>query len=159
MTALPSISQEILASTYQVEQNALGEFVFCSEDCPVMTEKVRVEPTGYVAAPYHLPDTVNHRPVTVTVYFALNRSRLNHRAQQILKQNLPALRSAPTIYLRGWADSIGGKHTSINRKLARQRALAVKAWLRQHRIKATIKIATSPACCSQKDSRAVVLRW
>lgn len=144
---------------YTIEQNEIGDFVFCrSGDCPAVSKKVLAE-VGSLYAPVSLPQAAQGQGEPVTVFFSLGSSRLGVESRNGLSAVLPKLKNIEVIYLRGWADSIGGKQTAINRKLARQRAAAVAKWLRRHGVKAKIFARAAPPCCNSTDTRSVVIRW
>lgn len=146
-----TVSETIYAerAEYTVEQNEIGEFVFClNDDCRSYERKVLAEMPIYTL------------PVrSVRVFFKLGSSRLGAEAARTLRDVLPNLKNTDTVYLRGWADSIGGRNTAINRKLSRQRADTIKKWLIRQGVRSKILTHSQPACCNQDNTRAVVITW
>ena len=143
---------------YVVEQNEIGEYVFCrSDECPKITQKELDDGAGYMPPPSHMPQP--RYTNTYRVFFSLGSSRIGREAKTTINHALPTLKSAGTIYLRGWADSIGGKITPINKKLAIQRAQAIRMYLKTHGIKAKINTESAPPCCNKEDTRSVVITW
>ena len=141
-------------SAYTIEQNTIGTYVFCAnDDCPKATPKTITE-----ALPYVLTPAVGTTPqYKYKVYFALGKSNLNQTATKHLNHWLPELKQANTIYLRGWADSVGGKNTAINRRLSKQRALNVQTWLKKRGVKAHVVLNSQPPCCNQQNTRIVAI--
>lgn len=143
---------------YTIEQNAMGEFVFCLNlDCPAISPKVLAESYGPANVPAYQANAAGYN--TFNVFFNLGSSRLGAKAVQKLEVMLPKLREADIIYLRGWADSIGGKNSRINRKLAHDRAKKIQNWLKSKNVRGQIKIASVPACCNQQNTRSVHISW
>lgn len=139
---------------YTVKQNDIGEYVFCkNNDCPVWERKELAE------TPFSdgLPELRDEQ--SVRVFFNLGSAKLGAGARETLQNVLPKLQNTNVIYLRGWADSIGGKNTKINRRLAKQRAEAIRTWLRQNGVTVHISTASNPACCNRDDTRTVVITW
>lgn len=145
---------ELSQETYTVEQNQLGEFVFCrNEECSGFERKVLEE------QPVYAQTQTNFQQDEIRVFFNLGSSHLGAEGVRTLKRVLPKLKNTQTVYLRGWADSIGGRNTAINRRLAKQRAAVIGKWLRKHNVSAKIRTASSPACCNSDDTRTVVITW
>lgn len=158
MSRTPPASAEPVAAPLEVsiEQNGLGEYVFCLGDCPAWTQKT----LSHTPRPPAVPKMALPKSDTIQVYFALASSKLSNSSKQQLSAHLPTLKQAKRIYLRGWADSIGGKDTRINRRLARERAGQIKQWLSRNGVTAAkISSTVDPACCNRDDTRAVVINW
>lgn len=177
--------QPIRRLDYSIEQNALGEFVFCKTgECLQTTPKIIDEPT--VQAQPNLPvayfpssledmkpqaaafSAANTRVKkqkkilsgSLKVSFPLGSSRLGAVAVKNLKGSLPKLIQAETIHIRGWADSQGGKRTAINNRLAQERAKKIRLWLVERKVPPhRIKLSTKPACCNRNDSRTALVSW
>lgn len=148
-----NVSPEAQEQVYSVDQNAIGEYVFCMNgECPERTPKVLAE---YI--PY--PQPAVHRD-SIQVFFKLADSRLKPSAVSTLSNVLPDLIRADRILVRGWADSIGGRQTKINKRLAKERANVIRNWLvKQGVVTEKIRVEYSPACCNASDTRTVVIRW
>ncbi|EMT0236320.1 OmpA family protein [Neisseria gonorrhoeae] len=158
LTACAAPKQEVAGlpqdATYTVEQNQLGEFVFCrNEECSGFERKVLAE------QPVYAQTQTNLQKDEIRVFFNLGSLHLGAEGVRTLKRVLPKLKNTQTVYLRGWADSIGGRNTAINRRLAKQRAAVIGKWLRKHNVSAKIRTASSPACCNSDDTRTVVITW
>lgn len=158
LTACAAPKQEVAGlpqdATYTVEQNQLGEFVFCrNEECSGFERKVLAE------QPVYAQTQTNLQKDEIRVFFNLGRTRLSVLTPSAPRCELPKLKNTQTVYLRGWADSIGGRNTAINRRLAKQRAAVIGKWLRKHNVSAKIRTASSPACCNSDDTRTVVITW
>lgn len=124
LTACAAPKQEVAElpqdATYTVEQNKLGEFVFCrNEECSGFERKVLAE------QPVYAQTQTNLQKEEIRVFFNLDSSHLGAEGVKTLKRVLPKLKNTQTVYLRGWADSIGGRNTAINRRLAKQRAAVI----------------------------------
>lgn len=142
------------AAEYTLEQNEIGEFVFClHQDCREYERKELAQTSSY------LPPIEIAEKKSINIFFNLGSSRLSNGAMNTLREMLPKLRNMEVIHLRGWADSIGGRNTAINRRLSRERANAIKKWLIRHGVKGKILIDSKPACCNQNDTRTVVITW
>lgn len=118
LTACAAPKQEVAGlpqdATYTVEQNQLGEFVFCrNEECSGFERKVLAE------QPVYAQTQTNLQKDEIRVFFNLGSSHLGAEGVRTLKRVLPKLKNTQTVYLRGWADSIGGRNTAINRRLAK----------------------------------------
>lgn len=134
----------------------MGIFVFCkANDCPNSSDKT----LAVIKQPVYVPSTAIVNPVgsTYKVYFALGKSGLSKTATQNLQTWLPDLKKAQVIHLRGWADSIGGKQTAINKKLSLARAKAVQNWLKKQGVQARTSLSSQPACCNRENSRMVAI--
>lgn len=156
---VPSNTADINRESYTIEQNNIGEFVFClNDDCQAYERKTLADIPAYVPP---ASVSVERQPnrADVRVFFNLGSSRLGAEAIKTLRELLPKLKNTDTIYLRGWADSRGGRNTAINRKLSRQRAQVIKRWLLKHGIRARITTQSQPACCNQDNTRVVVITW
>ena len=140
---------------FTIEQNTIGTYVFCTNaDCPKATAKTIAQAIPYIPS---VP-AVNAAPqYKYKVYFALGKAGLDRTATNHLNRWLPELKQANTIYLRGWADSVGGKNTTINRRLSKQRALNVQAWLKKRGVRAQVVLNSQPPCCNQQNTRIVAI--
>lgn len=165
---------------YAIEQNELGEFVFCKTgECLQTTTKViaEAEPVmpmqSFPVANFDndvqrmgstpikkISQKKKHRSGSLKIAFALGSSRINAKATRNLNVVLPKFIHAETIHIRGWADSNGGRNTAINNRLAQERAKKIRAWMIERKVSAAkIKIQTKPSCCNRQDTRQAVVSW
>lgn len=169
---------------YAIEQNGVGEFVFCKVgECLQPTPKVLAEtvtttpiadipmPTQNLPVAYFpndwekLRNKQQNKPKksisgSLKISFSLGSSRLGAGAVKNLQGSLPKLIKAETIHIRGWADSSGGKASAINKHLAQERAKKIRTWLVERKVPASkIKIQSNPACCNRDNTRQAVVSW
>jgi outer membrane protein OmpA-like peptidoglycan-associated protein len=87
------------------------------------------------------------RPRTIVVNFAPGATALTATARQTLAAVLPDARRARVIEIRGRTDELGS--AALNDTLARNRALAVRDYLRAHDLPeaTTIRLSFKGACC------------
>lgn len=141
---------------FEVQQNDIGEFVFCNDQCPSITEKRLAVVQPRTATP-KIVATANKS--LVNVFFKLGSSQLTASGKKTLDKLLPNLKSTETIYLRGWADSTGGKNTKINKKLAKKRADIVEKYLIARGVTSVIQKTSEPPCCNNSNTRVVVVTY
>jgi outer membrane protein OmpA-like peptidoglycan-associated protein len=84
---------------------------------------------------------------TVTITFASGAAMLTPAARKTLDTVAPEARTAETIEIRGRTDELGA--AQLNEVLARNRALAVRDYLRQKQIPehTLVHVSSSGACC------------
>lgn len=123
------------------------EYVLCAvegQNCTSLTMKTLRQPK---AMPVATQET-SHDKSRLSVFFGFNSAKLSEKSIALLKQNLPTLKSASRIQLRGYTDPIGGTQSRYNQKLAERRALAIKAWLKKQGIQADYSLIHTPPCCA-----------
>lgn len=89
---------------------------------------------------------------TIMVTFASGSALLSTAARRQLETIIPAAQRSPTIEIRGRTDELGS--AALNDVLARNRALAVRDYLRTLHLSeaTTIRISAKGACCYVADN-------
>ena len=89
---------------------------------------------------------------TIVVTFASGSALLTAAARRQLEAILPEAQRSPTIDIRGRTDELGS--TALNDVLARNRALAVRDYLRTLQLPeaTTIRLSAKGACCYVADN-------
>ena len=126
------------------------EWRVCGEGaCPGATLKTMVMPTVVLApenrpAPTTKPGPAVER-VPVSVHFDFAEAHLSKAGLAQLEQLLPLIRDGETLRIQGRTDARGS--TKFNDRLARQRADAIAAWLKQRGVKNPMEIEAQGRCC------------
>lgn len=148
-------SQTGVPQTIEIMRNGLDEFVLCHQkQCYPHQQKQLAD------APISKINTQSYSKTKLQIYFDLGSSRLKASEQNKLNNAVSLLKTSQHIHLRGWADSIGGKNSAINQRLAKERAERIQNWLVRNGIKSNqIKMHYQPACCNDSNTRAVWIDW
>lgn len=127
-----------------------------------------------LASPVALPPVEENPPrssaeiKTMVVTFAPGSANLKSAAQQQLTRMVQDARRSPTIEIRGRTDELGS--AALNETLARNRALAVRDYLRAQNLSdvTTIRLNFKGACCyvagndtaeGRASNRRVEIEW
>ncbi len=126
------------------------EWRVCGEGaCPGATPKTMVIPAA-VPAPKNRPaPTTKPGPaierVPVSVHFDFAEAHLSKAGLAQLEQVLSLIQDGDSLRIQGRTDARGS--TKFNNRLARQRADAIAAWLKQRGIKNPMEIEAQGRCC------------
>jgi len=115
-----------------------------------LAETTPLQPPVRVAANAISPAAAATKTIIVT--FASGSALLTAAARRQLEAILPEAQRSPTIDIRGRTDELGS--TGLNDVLARNRALAVRDYLRTLQLPeaTTIRLSAKGACCYVADN-------
>lgn len=155
------VHADVITRLAQIDYGREARFASCAgEACPAVTPKTLaisdLQPTrtaielSAVASPPPTPEppkSIAPWPYTVTVEFSAGAAALTARDRMTLWTALPIAKRATRIVIRGRTDDVGT--AAINDKLALQRAITVRNYMRQHLAAAgnAIVITSKGACC------------
>ena len=126
-------------------------YVLCEEafECQHRTAKTLAEVGSKVETKANV---VNGEYI---IYFPFNSSLLSVKEKEYLASLFKQVSGDSTVYLRGWTDPVGGKTSSRNIQLAKDRVDAVVNYLmelNQNKYSLTIDKNYEPPCCVQSGT-------
>jgi outer membrane protein OmpA-like peptidoglycan-associated protein len=143
------------------------EFSTCAEaNCPRPTQKtlaiIELPRTAVPVAtktpvdPVPVPPEMTEQVAEHAIHFEFGKSLPTAIGAGQMNALLPQARTAIRIEVTGRTDDIGTK--TLNDRLARQRAVAVRDWLVRRGVRAPIEVHAEGLCCYQDGSRTEVAR-
>ena len=132
---------------FDVNQDLSSEYLHCRLGSDCLTRSAK-----------QLPDQVMPAQIAIDnssifqIYFGFNEYKLTDEAIDILAAHIDSIRGFKSIQLRGWTDPVGGKNSNQNLILAKKRAEAVAAFLKNQGIQVPLNILYQPPCCNSEGS-------
>ena len=154
MDACPTPTPKTLANGAQalaaVSVGTVSSLAAAATTSPTLAEPMPLTPTLRPAAETSAPPAV--APTTIMVTFASGSALLSTAARRELEAIVSEAQRSPTIDIRGRTDELGS--AALNDALARNRALAVRDYLRTLHLSeaTTIRISAKGACCYVADN-------
>ena len=131
--------------------------ILCNAECAKPTPKTVVSRSSacrhptVAGAPKQLPDQ-SRRRATISVPFHFASAKLTEQAERVLRKEFAHWNAVDSIVIEGRTDDLGSQ--SFNDRLARNRAEAVAATLKQLGVTGEMTIQSQGKCCYATANRS-----